>query len=435
MLVAEQGSTADAHTEAALAYVQHAQDLPADITDVPAGTTPRAIHHVGVIGAGTMGSGIATSFLSAGIPVVLTDTTQASLDRGVAAIGRNFTSRVRKGRMTAAQGEEAQQRLTATVRFEDLTRCDLIVEAVYEDMGVKLDLFRSLGSVAKPGAVLASNTSFLNIDQLGEASGRSGDVVGMHFFSPAHVMKLVEVVRGRQTAPDTLLTAVTLAKQLGKVPVVCGVCYGFIGNRMLMQRQVAASAMLLEGALPEEIDAVHTGFGMPMGPFGMADLAGLDIGWHRDPSRVTTVVEALCARGRWGQKTGAGFYDYLDGRTPVPSAITRDIVTGFRAQLGAPARAIGPDEIVARTLYTMVNEGAKILEENIAQRASDIDAVWVHGFGWPAAKGGPMYWADSVGLEKVVAGLERYRDRLPAQFTLSPLLRSLAHAGRSFLNE
>ena len=316
--------------------------------------------------------------------------------------------------------------------FGALAGCDLVIEAVYEDLQVKRGIFERLGGLARPGAVLASNTSFLDVEQLGDASGRPGDVLGMHFFSPAQVMKLVEVVRGRKTAPDTLATAIGLMRRLNKVPVVSGVCHGFIGNRMLMQRQDQATALLLEGALPEEIDRIHTSFGMPMGPFQMADLAGLDIGWHRDPSRVETILQALCAQGRWGQKTGAGYYDYLESRKAVSSPVTRDIIDTFRAQKGLHARSISGEEIVARTLFTMVNEGAKILEERIAERASDIDAVWVYGFGWPAAKGGPMFWADGIGLTKVVEGLERYRDDLPEDFSISPLLRSLAKNGRAF---
>jgi 3-hydroxyacyl-CoA dehydrogenase len=242
-------------------------------------------------------------------------------------------------------------------------------------------------------------------------------------------MKLLEVVRGLQTAPDALATAMDLARRIRKVPVVAGVCYGFIGNRMLTPRQDQATALLLEGATPEGIDRVHTAFGMPVGPFGMADLAGVDIGWHRDPNRIESLSEALCSAGRWGQKTKAGFYDYDEQRKPTPSSVTREIITHFRERAGITPRPIDDEEIVARTLYTMVNEGAKILEEGIAQRASDIDVVWVFGYGWPSTKGGPMFWADTIGLHAVVDGLDRYRNKLPADFEVAPLLRERAAAG------
>ncbi len=321
--------------------------------------------------------------------------------------------------------------LTPTIDLNALERCDLIIEAVYEDMFLKLDIFRRLGEIAKSGAMLASNTSFLDINQMAEVSGRPGDVLGMHFFSPAYIMKLVEIVRTRKTAPDTLATAMHLIQRLNKVPVVCEVCHGFIGNRMLMQRQNAATAMLLEGASPEQIDSIHRNFGMPMGPFQMADLAGLDIGWHRDRTRIDSILDALCANGRWGLKTNAGYFDYPDPRTPIPSPVTAKVLEEFSIGKGGSGRTISDEEVVTRTLYTMVNEGARILEEGIAQRASDIDAVWVFGFGWPAAKGGPMFWADSVGLEKIICSLERYQSKLPPGFEISALLRETAKSSRA----
>ena len=296
-------------------------------------------------------------------------------------------------------------------------------------MSVKLDIFRRLDEVAKAGAILASNTSFLDINQIAAVTSRPGDVLGMHFFSPAHLMKLVQVVRGQKTASDVIKTAMDITHRMNKVPVVCGVCYGFIGNRMLMQRQNAALAMLLEGASPEQIDAIHTSFGMPMGPFQMADLAGLDTGWHRDSTRIDSVPDALCARGRWGQKTNAGYYDYMEPRKPVPSPVTAAIIADFRAKSAYPVHPIGDEEIVSRTFYTMINEGARILEEGIAQRASDIDAVWVFGFGWPAARGGPMFWADRLGLDAVIEALEHYRLKMPVSFEVSPLLRACARSG------
>ena len=414
----------------ALDYVREAERAAAEVIGLPADTPLRPVRKVGVIGAGTMGSGIAMNFLSAGIPVMLADLARDALDRGVETVRRNYDRSRAKGRITEEQASRSIGLLTPTLDFASCHECDLIVEAVFEDMAVKLRIFERLGRLAKPGAILASNTSFLDINRMAEASGRPADVLGTHFFSPANIMKLVEVVRGEGTAPDTLATAVDLTRSLGKVPVVCGVCYGFIGNRMLMQRQDQATALLMEGALPEDIDRIHTRFGMPMGPFQMADLAGLDIGWHRDPSRVDSIVDALCARGRWGQKTSAGFYDYSEPRTPVPSPVTREILEDFRQRRGTPARVFSEEEILARTLYTMVNEGARILEEGIAQRASDIDAVWVYGFGWPATKGGPMFWAETLGLGTVIQGLERYHSSLPRGFTISPLLRACAESGR-----
>jgi 3-hydroxyacyl-CoA dehydrogenase len=322
--------------------------------------------------------------------------------------------------------------LKPTLNLEDLADCDLIIEAVFENMDVKKEVFGKLDRIARPGAILASNTSYLNIDEIAASTSRPQDVLGLHFFSPANVMKLLEIVRGAKTAPDVLVTAMQLAKKIRKVAVVAGVCYGFIGNRMLMPRQVQANRLLLEGATPEQIDRVHVEFGMPMGPFQMADLAGVDIGWHRDPTRIENVRDALCAAGRWGQKKGAGFYDYDDKRRPSPSPVVAGIIDEFRAKEGVEPRDISDQEIVERTLYTMVNEGAKILEEGMAQRASDIDVVWVYGYGWPVYRGGPMFWADTEGLGKIVDGLRNQEERLGDDFTLSDLLADKADANQKF---
>ncbi len=413
-----------------LRHIFFAERAAAKVTDLPKGTALRAIARVGVIGAGTMGGGISMNFLSAGIPVTLVETAAEALDRGVAVMRRNYEASAAKGRLTPGQVEQAMGLLSPTLEFAALAECDLVIEAVYENMEVKQEIFRRLDAVAKPGAMLASNTSYLSIDTLAACTARPQDVLGTHFFSPANVMKLVEVVRGTQTAPDALATAMDLARRIRKVPVVAGVCYGFIGNRMLMPRQDEATALLLEGATPEQIDRVHTAFGMPMGPFQMSDLAGVDIGWHRDMSRVESISDALCAEGRWGQKTKAGYYDYDESRRPTPSPVTMEILRRFREQAGCVPRPITDEEIVARTLYTMVNEGAKILEEGIAQRASDIDVVWVFGYGWPAVKGGPMFWADAIGLKTVVDGLTKYGDALGAEFKISALLRERADLGQ-----
>ncbi len=413
----------------ALRHVFFAERAAAKIEGIPRDTRPRPIARVGVIGAGTMGGGIAMNFLSAGIPVTIVETAQEALDRGTGVVRKNYEATAAKGRLTPDQVERAMSLLTPTLDFSALADCDLVIEAVYENMDLKKEIFARLDGVAKPGTILASNTSFLSVDEIAAATTRPQDVLGLHFFSPANVMKLLEVVRGSRTAPDVLATGMDIARRIGKVPVVSGVCYGFIGNRMLIPRQVNAEALLLEGATPEQIDRVHTGFGMPMGPFQMADLAGIDIGWHRDPERIESLQDALCAQGRWGQKTKAGYYDYDDKRRPTPSSAVTGIIENFRTRAGIAPRDISDEEIIVRTLYTMVNEGAKILEENIAQRASDIDVVWNHGYGWPRHRGGPMFWADQVGLGKIVDDLVRHCARLGPDFTVSPLLARCADQG------
>jgi 3-hydroxyacyl-CoA dehydrogenase len=402
------------------------------IEGLPEGTEPRDVRKVGVIGAGTMGGGISMNFLSAGLPVTIVEMGQDALDRGTGVMRRNYEASAAKGKLTPEQVGKAMGLLNPTLDFGALADCDLIIEAVYENMDVKKEVFARLDKVAKPGAILASNTSYLDINEIAASISRPGDVVGMHFFSPANIMKLLEVVRGDKTAPDVLLTAMQLGKRIRKVPVVAGVCHGFIGNRMLMPRQIEATKLLLEGASPEQVDRVHVAFGMPMGPFQMADLAGVDIGWHRDPKHIENVRDALCAIDRWGQKKGAGFYDYDDKRRPSPSPVVQQIIEDFATKQGVERREISDEEIVERTLYTMVNEGAKILEEGIAQRASDIDVVWVYGYGWPVYRGGPMFWADSIGLQKIVDGLKRQEERMKPEFSFSKLLLDKAEKGESF---
>ncbi|HEX6071667.1 MAG TPA: 3-hydroxyacyl-CoA dehydrogenase NAD-binding domain-containing protein, partial [Sphingomicrobium sp.] len=413
-------------------YFFFAERKAAKIEGLPENTEARPIHRVGVIGAGTMGGGISMNFLSAGIPVTILEMSQEALDRGTGVMRKNYEATAAKGRLTTEQVEKAMGLLNPTLDFEALADCDLIIEAVYENMDVKKEVFGKLDKIAKHGAILASNTSYLDINEIAASISRPGDVVGMHFFSPANVMKLLEVVRGDKTAPDALLTAMQIGKKIRKVPVVAGVCHGFIGNRMLMPRQVEATKLLLEGATPEQIDKVHVEFGMPMGPFQMADLAGVDIGWHRDPNRIENVRDALCAIDRWGQKKGAGFYDYDEKRRPSPSPVVQQIIEDFARKQGVERREISDEEIVERTLYTMVNEGAKILEEGIAQRASDIDVVWVYGYGWPVYRGGPMFWADTVGLDKIVDGLKRQEGRMKPDFSLSRLLAEKAEKGEKF---
>ncbi len=417
---------------AAQRYFFFAERKANKIEGLPEDTEPRPIRKVGVIGAGTMGGGISMNFLSAGIPVTIIEMDRQALDRGTGVMRRNYEASAAKGKLTAEQVEKAMGYLQPTLDFAALADCDLIIEAVYENMDVKKEVFARLDKIAKSGAILASNTSYLNIDEIAASISRPADVVGMHFFSPANIMKLLEVVRGAQTAPDVLLTAMQLGKRIRKVPVVAGVCHGFIGNRMLMPRQIEATKLLVEGASPEQIDRVHVEFGMPMGPFQMADLAGVDIGWHRDPNRIETIRDALCAIDRWGQKMGAGFYDYDEKRRPTPSPLVQQIIEDFANKQGVKRREISDEEIVERTLYTMVNEGAKILEEGIAQRASDIDVVWVYGYGWPVYRGGPMFWADSVGLQKIVDGLKRQEERMKPEFSFSKLLLDKAENGEKF---
>lgn len=411
---------------AALRHIFFAERKASKIDGIADDIALRDIRRVGVIGAGTMGGGISMNFLSAGIPVTIVEMAQEALDRGTATIRKNYEATAAKGRLTTEQVEKAMGLLKPTLNFDDLAECDLIIEAVYESMDVKKDVFGRLDKIAKPGAILASNTSYLNIDEIAAVTSRPQDVLGLHFFSPANVMKLLEIVRGAKTGDDVLATAMALSKKIKKVAVIAGVCYGFIGNRMLMPRQVEATKMLLEGATPEQIDKVHVAFGMPMGPFQMADLAGVDIGWHRDPNRIENIRDALAAEGRWGQKKGAGFYDYDEKRQPSNSPRVAELIEEWRGKLNVPSHEITEEEIVVRTLYTMVNEGALILAEGMAQRASDIDVVWVYGYGWPPYRGGPMFWADTEGLKKIVEGLEKYG------FEVAPLLREKAEKGERF---
>jgi 3-hydroxyacyl-CoA dehydrogenase len=410
---------------AAQRHIFFAERQAAKIDDVDPKTPLRPINRVGVIGAGTMGGGISMNFLSAGIAVTIVEMQQEALDRGTGVMRKNYEASAAKGRIKPDAPEKAMALLTPTLSLDDLADCDLIIEAVYENMDVKKDIFTKLDAIAKPGAILASNTSYLDIDEIAAVTKRPEDVVGMHFFSPANVMKLLEVVRGEKTAKDVLATVMDLAKKIRKVAVVAGVCHGFIGNRMLAPRQLEANKLLMEGATPQQIDKVHTDFGMPMGPFQMADLAGVDIGWHRDPSRIESIRDALAAEGRWGQKKGAGFYDYDEKRNPTPSPRVAEIIEDFRSRSNLQKREITDQEIVERTLYPMVNEGALILEEGKAQRASDTDVVWIYGYGWPVYRGGPMFWAQTEGLPKVVAGLEKHG------FKVAQSLKTAADTGGS----
>ena len=406
-------------------YVFFAERKTWKIADVPEDTPVLPIRKVGVIGAGTMGGGISMNFLNAGIPVTIVEAAQDVLERGVATIRRNYDNTAKKGRMAAADVEARMRLLSPGLDLGVLSDCDLVIEAVYEDMVIKQDVFRKLDRIAKKDAILASNTSYLNIDEIAGVTGRPESVLGMHFFSPANVMRLLEVVRGAKTAKPMIATAMQLARKIGKIGVLVGVCHGFVGNRMLHQRQREAQKLILEGAMPWDVDRVIYDFGLPMGPFAMSDLAGLDIGWSKATSKSSTIREILCEMDRRGQKTGAGYYDYDEARHAKPSALVEKIILDFAAKQGIKRRPIADDEILARCIYPMINEGAKILEEGKAQRASDIDVVWINGYGWPVYRGGPMFYADLIGPEKVLTKLKQFEVTMGAEFKPAPLLEGV----------
>jgi len=399
--------------------------LPGDVRTLP-------IERVGIVGAGTMGGGIAMNFLSAGIAVMLVGDGQAPPDRGAATIRRTYERSVEGGRLTAEQVECAMGCLSVGLGLEELAECDLVIEAAFEDMDAEKDVFRRLDGIVRQGAILASNTSFLDIDEIASATARPEHVVGLHFFPPADVMRLLRIVRGARTAPDVLASVATLARRIGKIGVVARNCHGFIGNRMLEPCQRQADALALDGATPSEVDQVLIDFGMPMGPFQMADLAGLDLGRDAATSPGSTLREILCERDRRGRKNGHGFHDYDENGNRSTSAEVEALIRRFAEHKGIAQRTVGADEIGERLLYPMVNEAAKILDEGIAQRASDIDVVWVHGYGWPSATGGPLFWADSLGLDVVVAGLEANRGRLGEDGVISPYLAEKAAAKSRF---
>ena len=345
---------------------------------------------------------------------------------------RNYENTAKKGRLTMDQVESRMGRLTPTLDFGALGEADLVIEAVFEDMDLKKSVFERLDKAAKPGAILASNTSYLDIDAIAAVTKRPEDVLGMHFFSPANVMRLLEIVRGAKTSKPVLATIAQLAPKIGKIGVVVGACHGFVGNRMLAERQREAMKLILEGATPWDVDRALTDFGMPMGPFAMSDLAGLDIGWSAETSKRSTIREILCEEGRRGQKTGAGFYDYDEARNAKPSAHVEKIIRELAASKGVEQRAVSDQEILERCTYPMINEGAKILAEGKAQRASDIDVVWVYGYGWPVYRGGPMFYANTVGLKTVLGKLSEFEAKFGADFKPAPLLEKLAAEGGGF---
>jgi 3-hydroxyacyl-CoA dehydrogenase len=406
------------------------------IAGVPEGTKSRPVERVAILGAGTMGGGIAMSFANAGIPVTLIETGEEQLKRGLGVMQKNWEATAARGGIPADAPAKRMALINGVVGIENVGDADLVIEAVFETMAVKKEVFGKLDQYAKPGAVLASNTSYLNIDEIARSTKRPRDVLGMHFFSPANVMKLCEIVRADQTAPDALVTAVNIARKIAKVPAVVGVCDGFVGNRMLAQRGKQAEKLLFEGALPQQVDAVVTKFGMPMGPFAMGDLAGLDIGWRsrKDRGIKSEIADALCEAGRFGQKTGKGYYKYEAGsRAPLPDPEVEKLIDETLLRLGRKKRVVSDEEILERMMYPMINEGAKILEEGIAARPSDIDVVWLYGYGWPIYRGGPMYWADTVGLKHIADRLSVYaKETNDPSLEPAPLLKKLAAEGKTF---
>ncbi|WP_175692981.1 3-hydroxyacyl-CoA dehydrogenase NAD-binding domain-containing protein [Burkholderia ambifaria] len=426
----------------ALRHAFFGERAASKIPDVPADTPVREIRRVGVIGAGTMGGGIAMNFINAGLPVTLLETKQDALERGLATIRKNYDAQVKKGKLTQQKLDARMALITPTLSYDDLKDADLIVEAVFEELGVKEQVFGQLDAVAKPGAILASNTSTLDVDKIAAFTKRPQDVVGMHFFSPANVMKLLEVVRGAQTAKDVLATVMAVAKKIRKTAVVSGVCDGFIGNRMIEQYIRQALFMLEEGALPAQVDRAIEKFGFAMGPFRMSDLAGNDIGWairkrryvEKPDLQYSKIADRLCELGRFGQKTGGGWYDYVPGdRKAKPSALVDEMVVAYSKERGVERRKIGDDEIVERLVFALVNEGAKILEEKIASKASDIDMVYLTGYGFPLWRGGPMLYADMVGLYNVERAIRRYAAAPNGDaWQLAPSIVERAAAGRGF---
>jgi len=428
----------------ALRHAFIAERATAKIPDVPADTPVREIKQVAVIGAGTMGGGIAMNFLNAGLPVVMLEMKQEALDKGVGIIRKNYDAQVKKGKLKQDKLDQRMALLSTTLDYGAIKDADLVIEAVFEEMGVKQKVFKTLDEVMKPGAILASNTSTLDVDKIAAFTKRPQDVIGMHFFSPANVMKLLEVVRGAKTAKDVLATVMALAKTIKKTAVVSGVCDGFIGNRMIEQYSRQAGFLLDEGASPQQVDKAMEKFGMAMGPFRMGDLAGNDIGWairkrryvEKPDMRYSASADRLCELGRYGQKTGAGWYDYQAGkRDAIASPVVAEMLEKHRAAIGITPRKISDEEIVGRLVYALVNEGAKIVEEGIALRASDIDMVYLTGYGFPLFRGGPMNYADTVGLFNVVQAMKRFAANPQddaASWQPAPLLAKLAAEGKSF---
>jgi 3-hydroxyacyl-CoA dehydrogenase len=408
----------------------------AKIPGLPPDIKPRAIERAAIVGAGTMGAGIAMCFADAGIELALTEMSDEALNRGLANIEKHYCDAVKRGRLKPDEADRRLARVKGGPGLEAVTDADLVVEAVFEDMAAKQQVFRDLDRLARPDTILATNTSYLDVDVIAAATSRPSSVAGMHFFAPANIMRLVEIVRGRKTTPATLATLVALARRLGKAPVVVGNCHGFVGNRMLRRRNAAAERLLLEGALPHEVDAAIVEFGFPMGPFAASDLAGLDIGWRMRKAAGfrAEIADTLCERRRFGQKTGTGFYRYEPGsRVPLADPEVEKLILETSRRLGLSRRRFASSEIVERLLFPVVNEGAHILEERIAERPGDIDVIWAYGYGFPAWRGGPMHWADNLGLKQISNRLADWaRDANDASLGPTPLLQQLAAEGRGF---
>jgi 3-hydroxyacyl-CoA dehydrogenase len=411
-------------------YIAQAGAAAWQITQLADDTKRRTIKKVGVIGAGTMGGGISMNFATAGIEVTIVEQKQDALERGLSIVRGNYQRSSDKGRFTQEEVEARMGRLNGQLSLEALGDCDLIIEAVFENMDLKRQIFTELDRIAKPGAILATNTSALNIDEIASVTKRPQDVIGLHFFSPANVMKLLEIVRAEKTADDVVATSMGLAKTINKIATLVGVCPGFVGNRILFARQGQGQKLMFKGVMPWDTDAAMNAFGFKMGNFQMADLAGLDIGWSKGAKTDNPIRDALCELDRRGQKTNAGFYDYDEARTPTPSEITAKII---RDITGVEPIQMSRDEITETCIFPMINEAVKILEENKAQRPSDIDVVWLNGYGWPADKGGPMYYADIVGAASILKKMEELGAEDPA-YAPAEALRKIAENGTKFLD-
>jgi 3-hydroxyacyl-CoA dehydrogenase len=417
---------------AAQRYAFFAERQANKIPDVPDDTPLIPVNSVGILGAGTMGGGIAMNFANAGIPVTIVEVKQEALDRGLSVIRKNYERTASRGGITAEDVEKRMGLITGSLDMNEFKSVDLVIEAVFERMDIKKDIFTRLDAICKPGAILATNTSALNIDEIASVTKRPEAVIGLHFFSPANVMKLLEIVRADHTSKPIIATCMKLAKKIGKIAVLVGVTPGFVGNRMLGQRQREAQKLMFEGAMPWDIDRVLYDFGFPMGPFAMSDLAGLDIGWVKEKSKGETIRDVLCEMDRRGQKTGAGYYDYDENRVAHPSPVTEKIIKDFVAKSGVNPRHISDEEILERCVYPMINEGAKILEEGKAIRASDIDVVWENGYGWPVYRGGPMFYGDQIGLPKVLDKMKEFQGQMGDVFKPSALLEKLVADGKRF---
>jgi len=418
---------------AAQRYYFFAERQVAKIPDVPKDTPTLDIKKVGIIGAGTMGGGITMNFVNAGIPVTLVEVKKEMLDRGLGVIKKNYDISASKGKISADDVEKRMNLITGTTNMEDLSDVDLVIEAVYENMDLKKEIFSKLDNICKDGAILATNTSYLDVNEIAARTRRPEYVLGLHFFSPANVMRLLEIVRAEKTGTQVLATAMALAKKIKKIAVVVGVCYGFAGNRMFAQRKRECEKLILEGALPPQVDKVIYDFGFPMGPFALADLIGIDLGWDKESSNSRSMQEVLCENGRFGLKNGKGFYNYEEGsRAPKPAPEVEEMIIEFSKKQGCTRREISDEEILQRAIYPIINEGARILEEKIAVRPSDLDVIWVNGYGWPVYRGGPMFYADLVGLEHILETLKKYQAEHGDDFKPAPLLEKLVEEGKNF---